>query len=56
MVKMLIELSDDEDKIVEVYKVVKGMNSKQDAIKEMIRYFAVEIRPKNVKEKDYYQV
>ncbi len=56
MVKMLLELSDNEDKIVEVYKVVKGMNSKQDAIKEMIRYFEVEIKPKNVKEKDYYQV
>jgi hypothetical protein len=55
MVKMLIELSDDEDKIVEVYKVVKNMNSKQDAIKEMIRYFAVEIRPKNLGEKEYFK-
>lgn len=55
MVKILIELSDEEDKIVEVYKVVKGMNSKQDAIKEMIRYFAIEIRPKNLEEKTYFQ-
>jgi hypothetical protein len=55
MVKMLIELSDDEDKIVEVYKVVKSMNSKQDAIKEMIRYFAVDIRPKNLVEKEYFK-
>ncbi|WML68428.1 MAG: hypothetical protein METHP_02050 [Methanoregula sp. SKADARSKE-2] len=55
MVKMLIELSDEVDKIVEVYKVVKGMNSKQDAIKEMIRYFAVKIRPKNIEEKTYFK-
>jgi hypothetical protein len=55
MVKMLIELSDEEDKIVEVYKVVKNMNSKQEAIKEMIRYFAVEIRPKNLEEKEYFK-
>lgn len=55
MVKMLIELSDDEDKIVEVYKVVKSLNSKQDAIKEMIRYFAVEIRPKNLEQKTYFK-
>lgn len=55
MVKILIELSNEEDKIVEVYKVVKGMNSKQDAIKEMIRYFAIEIRPKNLEEKTYFK-
>jgi hypothetical protein len=55
MVKMLIELSDEEDKIVEVYKVVKNLNSKQDAIKEMIRYFAVEIKPKNIEEKTYFK-
>ncbi|MDO8873323.1 MAG: DUF2683 family protein [Methanoregula sp.] len=55
MAKMLIELSNDEDKIVEVYKVVKSLNSKQEAIKEMIRYFAVEIRPKNLEEKTYFK-
>jgi len=55
MVKMLIELSDDEDKIVEVYKLVKNMTTKQDAIKEMIRYFAVEIRPKHIEEKAYFK-
>ena len=55
MVKMLIELSDEEDKIVEVYKVVKSLNSKQDAIKEMIHYFAVEIKPKNIEEKTYFK-
>lgn len=55
MVKMLIELTDEEDKIVEVYKIVKNMTSKQDAIKAMISYFAVEIRPKNVGEEQYFK-
>lgn len=55
MAKMLIELSNEEDQIVEVYKVVKSLNSKQDAIKEMIRYFAVEIRPKHLEEKTYFK-
>ena len=55
MVKILIELSEDEDKFVEVYKLVKNLNSKQDAIKEMIRYFAVDIRPKHIGEKEYFK-
>jgi hypothetical protein len=55
MVKILIELSDDEDKFVEVYKLVKNLNSKQDAIKEMIRFFEVEIRPKHLEEKAYFK-
>jgi len=55
MVKILIDLSDDEDKVVEVYKLVKNLNSKQDAIKEMIRYFEVEIRPKHLEDKAYFK-
>jgi len=55
MVKILVDLSDDEDQFVEVYKLVKNLNSKQDAIKEMIRYFAVEIRPKHLGEKEYFK-
>ena len=56
MVKILIELSEEEDKIVEVYKVVDGMKTKQDAIKAMIRYFKVSITPKNMnKNEEYYK-
>ena len=55
MVKILIELSDEEDKFVEVYKLVKNLNSKQDTIKEMIRYFEVEIKPKHLGEKAYFK-
>lgn len=56
MVKIQIDLADEEDKIVEVYKLVKNLKTKQEAIKSMIRYFKVEIKPKNIKEKDYFEV
>ena len=56
MVKILIDLSDKEDKIVEVYKIVNKLKTKQEAIKEMIRYFEVNITPKNLKKyEEYYQ-
>ena len=56
MTKILLEMSEDEDKIVEVYKIVNGMRTKQDAIKEMVRYFKVSIKPKNLdKKEDYYK-
>lgn len=56
MVKIQIELSKEEDKIVEVYKLVNELKTKQEAIKQMIRYFKVDIKPKNLKEKDYFEV
>ena len=56
MVKIQIDLSKEEDKIVEVYKLVNDLNTKQDAIKQMIRYFKVEIKPKHLRKKDYYSI
>ena len=56
MVKMLIELSKDEDKIIEIYKLVHELKTKQEAIKQMIKYFQADIKPKNLKEKDYFSV
>jgi uncharacterized coiled-coil DUF342 family protein len=56
MVKILIDLSKEEDKIVEIYKLVHNLNTKQDAIKQMVRYFEAEIKPKNLKNKDYFEV
>ncbi|MFC1937996.1 hypothetical protein ACFLWY_05530 [Chloroflexota bacterium] len=56
MAKIQIDLSKEEDKIVEVYKLVHDLKSKQDAIKQMIRYFEAEIKPKNLNNKDYFQV
>jgi|BioPla2DNA2_1021312.scaffolds.fasta_scaffold229492_1 hypothetical protein len=54
MAKIQIDLSPEEDKIVEVYKLVHNLKTKQEAIKRMIKYFKVEIKPKNINERDYY--
>ena len=54
MVKIQVDLSEEEDKIVEIYKLTNRLKTKQEAIRAMIRYFEVKIRPKNVNEKDYY--
>lgn len=54
MAKIQIDLSPEEDTIVEVYKLMHNLKSKQDAIKRMVKYFKVEIKPKNIAEKDYY--
>ncbi|MDV2989153.1 MAG: DUF2683 family protein [Dehalogenimonas sp.] len=56
MAKIQIDLSPQEDKIVEVYKLMNNLKTKQEAVKRMIQYFKVEIKPKNVEEKDYYSV
>lgn len=54
MVKIQIDLADEEDRLVELYKLANGLKTKQDAIKQMVRYFKVEIKPKHIKEKDYF--
>jgi flavoprotein len=56
MAKIQIDLSKEEDKIVEVYKLVHELKTKQEAIKRMIRYFEAEIKPKKIKDKDYFSV
>jgi len=56
MAKIQIELSKEEDKIVEVYKLVHNLKSKQQAVKQMIRYFEADIKPKKINEKDYFSV
>lgn len=55
MTKMLIELSIQENQIVEVYKSVNKLRTKQDAIKAMIKHFEVRIKPKNVVGKEYFK-
>lgn len=54
MVKIQLNLSEDEDSLVEVYKVVNGLKSKEDAIKRMVRFFRVRITPKNVDKNDAF--
>lgn len=55
MVKIQIDLSGDEDKIVEVYKLMNNLKTKQEAIKEMVKHFSVEVKPKNLKDKEYFK-
>jgi len=56
MVKILIDLSKDEDKIVEVFKLVNDLKTKQEAVKQMVKYFEVDVTPKNLKKhEDYYK-
>jgi flavoprotein len=56
MVKIQIDLSEDEDKIVEMFKLSNNLKTKQEAIKQMVKYFKVEIKPTHLKEKDYFSV
>ena len=56
MVKIQIDLSEQEDKIVEVYKLVNNLKTKQEAIKQMVKYFKVKIVPERMdKDKEYYK-
>ncbi|MBS3123256.1 DUF2683 family protein [Candidatus Woesearchaeota archaeon] len=55
MTKIQIDLSEQEDKVVEIYKLVKNLKTKQDAIKQMILFFEAEIKPKNLKDKEYFK-
>jgi len=54
MVKIQIDLSEEEDRLVELYKLLNKMKTKQEAIKKMIQYFEVEFKPKNLKNKEYF--
>jgi hypothetical protein len=55
MVKIQLELSEEENGIVEVYKSIHKLKTKQEAIKTMIKHFEVSIKPKNVQEKEYFK-
>ena len=54
MAKIQIDLTDEEDRIVEIYKLVHDLRSKQEAVRQMIRYFESEVRPKRMSNKDYF--
>ncbi len=54
MVKIQIELSELEDKTVEVYKLVNNLKTKEEAIKKIIRYFKVKIVPENLDKKEEF--
>jgi len=54
MVKIQLDLSDEEDRIADVYKLMNRLKTKQEAIKAMIKHFEVSIKPTKVNEKDYF--
>ena len=54
MTKIQIELSKEEDKIVEIFKLVHNLKTKEAAIKKMVMHFEAEVRPKNLKDKEYF--
>jgi hypothetical protein len=55
MVKIQIDLSEEEDRIVEIYKLTNKLKTKQEAVKKMVTYFEAKVTPKNVKEKEYFK-
>ncbi|MBN1175071.1 DUF2683 family protein [Candidatus Woesearchaeota archaeon] len=55
MVKIQLDLSPEEDKAVEIYKLVNGLKTKQEAIKKIIKHFEVEVKPKNLKKEEYFK-
>jgi hypothetical protein len=55
MVKILINLSEKEDKIVEIYKLVHNLNTKQEAVKEMVKFFEADVVPTKLKNKEYFK-
>lgn len=55
MVKIQIDLSEEENRIVDLYKLANKLKTKQEAIKSMVKYFEVEIKPKSLKDKDYFK-
>ena len=55
MTKIQIDLSGEEDRIVEIYKLMNKLVTKQEAIKKMIRYFEAEVKPTNLKDKEYFK-
>ena len=54
MTKIQVELSENEDRVVEIYKLMHKLKTKQNAIKKMITYFEADVKPKNLKEKEYF--
>jgi len=55
MTKIQVDLDQEEDRIVEIYKLVNNLNTKQEAIRKMVRYFEAEVKPKNLKDKEYFK-
>lgn len=55
MVKIQIDLNEEQDRNVELYKIANRLKTKEEAIKSMIEHFKVDIKPKNLKDKEYFK-
>jgi hypothetical protein len=55
MPKILINLSEKEDRITEIFKIVNNLKTKQEAIKLMIEHFEAEVTPTNIKKDKYFK-
>ena len=56
MVQIQIDLSRDEDVIVEIYKLAHSLQTKELAIKQMIKFFKARIEPEKLKKKEYFKM
>jgi len=54
MTKIQIDLSEKEDKIVEIFKLINNFKTKEEAIKKMIMKFNINVAV-NLREKNYEQ-
>lgn len=55
MVQIQIDLTSEEDSIVEIYKISHLLRTKELAIKKMISFFKVKINPETLPEDKYFK-
>jgi hypothetical protein len=54
-VRVQIELSDEEDKIVEVYRIEHNKKNNEEAIKEIIKHYKTPNESKEKKKKSWWK-
>ena len=55
LAKIQVELSSEENRIVEMFKISNFLHTKQDAIKRMIKHFDADVKPKKINDKEYFE-
>ena len=56
MVKIQLDLSHEEDKIVEIYKLAHDLQTKEEAIKIMIKFFKARIEAEKLPKEKYFKI
>ena len=54
LAKIQIDLNNEENRIVEMFKISNFLHTKQDAIKRMIKHFDAVVKPKKIDDKEYF--